>query len=298
MTALLACVRDAAEAAAALDAGFDGVVGPAPAEVARWPQALVGRFDEDDLDAPALVFDGGEVRLAVAQNRCPDEAELAGLVGRCSGLLLRTSDRLVGMVTLPALAILSSAARRHGLQLALAGALEPPDVPRLLALGPTMLLFGRALRTRETLDARRLRAIVMLKPDGPMDAVPILRAGGRLDRIFVCDLVLMIEVGAYASERGRTQRVSFSVEAAVRPSRAGIAGLAAGDLDAVVSYDLITDAIQRLTVGRHVDLVETLAEDLATALLAIPRIAVVRVRVEKLDLGPRAVGVEIERRRG
>lgn len=295
MTVLLACIRDAAEAAVALEAGFDGVVGPPPADPARWIGTLIGRFEEDGPDGPFLVFDGS-MRLAVAQDRCPDEAELVGLLGTADGLLVRTADRLVGTLTMPALATLSTAARRHSLRLALAGGLEPPDVPRLLALEPAMLLFGRALRTNDVVDPRRLRAIVALKPDEAAQAVPALRPVGPLDRIFVRDLVLQIAIGVYASERGRMQRVSFSVEADVQPPDRGTADLAAGDLDAVVSYDLITDAIHRLTAGRHVDLVETLAEDIAAALLAVPRIAVVRVRVAKLDLGPRAVGVEIERR--
>lgn len=291
MTALLACVRDPAEAAVALSAGFDGVVGPAPAGIAG---ALIGHV-EHGAGGPALVFEG-RWRLAVARDRCPDEAELTGLRDSADGLLVQAANRLVGTVTMPALAALAAAARRHGLLLALAGGLEPPDVPRLLALGPFMLLFGRNLRTGDALDPRRLRAIVAFKPDAEGRSAPSVRSGGRLDRIFVRDLVLPVEIGAYASERGHTQRVSFSVEAAVRPQGRGTADLATGDLDAVVSYDLITDAIHRLTVGRHVDLVEMLAEDLAAALLAVPRVAIVRVRVAKLDLGPGSVGVEIERR--
>lgn len=297
MTALLACVRDAVEAAAALDAGFDGVVGPAPAGPAPRARALIGRLETGGPDGPVLILAAGD-RLVVVRDRCPDDAELARLSGTAAGILVTAADRLVGTLSVPALADLATAARRHGLLLALAGGLEPPDVPRLLALEPAMLLFGRALREGEALDPRRLRAIVALKPAGTGAPVPAVRPGGRLDRIFVRELVLQVAIGAYASERGRTQRVGFSVEADVRPRAPDANERAAGGLDAVVSYDLITDAIHRLTAGRHVDLVETLAEDLAACLLAVPRIAAVRVRIEKLDLGPGAVGVEIERGAG
>jgi dihydroneopterin aldolase len=45
----------------------------------------------------------------------------------------------------------------------------------------------------------------------------------------------------------------------------------------------------------HVDLVEILAERIAGQVLGQPCVAKVVVRVEKLDLGPEAVGVEITR---
>lgn len=294
MTALLACVHDEREARVALDAGFEGVVGPSPAGMPPRAGTLIGRFEDGEAGGQALVFDGGR-RLAVARDRCPDDAELASLRDTATGLLVTAANRLVGTLAMRDLALLAAAARRHGLVLALAGGLEPPDVPRLLVLEPTMLLFGRTLREGGVLDPRRLRAIVALKSAGAEAPAPAGRLGGRLDRIFVRDLILDVAIGAYASERGRTQRVGFSVEAEVRPPAPGGGDLQAGDLDAVVSYDLITDAIHRLTVGRHVDLVETLAEDIAACLLAVPRIAIVRIRVAKLDLGPGAVGVEIER---
>ena len=47
----------------------------------------------------------------------------------------------------------------------------------------------------------------------------------------------------------------------------------------------------------HVMLAETLAERVAALLLEHPRVMRARVRVEKLDLGPGAVGVTIERER-
>ena len=45
------------------------------------------------------------------------------------------------------------------------------------------------------------------------------------------------------------------------------------------------------------ELVETLAEQIATLLLAHPRVTCVRVRLEKLETGSGIVGVEIERAR-
>ncbi len=62
------------------------------------------------------------------------------------------------------------------------------------------------------------------------------------------------------------------------------------------SYDVITDAIRLLTAGRHVALLETLAEELAALLLTHAGVRRVRVRLEKLDTGEGVVvGCEIER---
>jgi dihydroneopterin aldolase len=47
----------------------------------------------------------------------------------------------------------------------------------------------------------------------------------------------------------------------------------------------------------HITLVEAMAERIAQAILQYKDILAVTVRVEKLDLGPGAVGVEILRKR-
>ena len=113
----------------------------------------------------------------------------------------------------------------------------------------------------------------------------------QFDRVFVRDFVLQMSIGAYRHERGRPQRVRFDVVADV-PRRSG-AGDEIGD---VFSYDVILDTIRALAENRHVNLVETLAEEIAARLLEHAAVAAVTVRVEKLDVAPAVVGVEIVRR--
>lgn len=114
-----------------------------------------------------------------------------------------------------------------------------------------------------------------------------------LDRIFVRGLVLPVAIGAYDEERGITQQVRFTIEAAVA---AGVSPK--GDnLDEVPSYDDIIKAVKAIVSGGHVDLVETLAATIADRCLADKRIVSVLVRVEKLERGPDSVGVEIVRPR-
>ena len=58
-----------------------------------------------------------------------------------------------------------------------------------------------------------------------------------------------------------------------------------------------TEGIKAITGRGHVNLVETMAEDIAAMCLEDPRVRSVRVRVEKLDIleNAESVGVEIER---
>ncbi len=116
---------------------------------------------------------------------------------------------------------------------------------------------------------------------------------GPADRISVRDYVREAEIGAFASERGVTQRLRFSVVLEV----AHHAAASDDDVDKVVSYDMITRAIDRLLSDERVDLLETLAERLAQACLDDTRVSRAFVRVEKLDRIPGALGVEIVRAR-
>ncbi|MCB1526968.1 MAG: dihydroneopterin aldolase [Hyphomicrobiaceae bacterium] len=111
------------------------------------------------------------------------------------------------------------------------------------------------------------------------------------DRIFVRDYVLPIHIGVYPEEQGITQKVGFTVEAEVATP-----GAARHDQIAEVpSYDDILKGIRAIVSEGHINLVETLAERIASHCLNDKRIVQVRVRIEKLERGPDAVGVEIVR---
>jgi dihydroneopterin aldolase len=67
----------------------------------------------------------------------------------------------------------------------------------------------------------------------------------------------------------------------------------------VVSYEEIADGVRKLIASGHVNLVETLAQQIADMCFSHKRVQTVRVRVEKLAVFEDAVsaGVEIERHR-
>ncbi|MGH6792551.1 MAG: dihydroneopterin aldolase [Methyloceanibacter sp.] len=115
-----------------------------------------------------------------------------------------------------------------------------------------------------------------------------------LDRVFMHDLVLDVEIGVYTHEKGVTQRVRFTVDVDLLPAT----GALDDDIGRAFDYDTIINGIKTIAGRGHINLVETLAEEVAAHCLAHPRAASVTVRIEKLDKEPGAVGVEIVRKKG
>lgn len=113
------------------------------------------------------------------------------------------------------------------------------------------------------------------------------------DRISLRDHIVEVEIGAFQKERGHKQRVMFNVVVEVRPVTQPLND----DVDRILSYDRITEAIATELAAERLNLLETLAERLAERILAEPQAMRVFVRIEKLDIGPYKLGVEIVRSR-
>ncbi|WP_300056290.1 dihydroneopterin aldolase [uncultured Roseobacter sp.] len=116
---------------------------------------------------------------------------------------------------------------------------------------------------------------------------------GPLDRISLRDHIVEIEIGAFQAERGVTQRICFNVVVEVRP----LTGPIDDDVDRILSYDRVTEAIAFELADERLNLLETLAERVAERILLEPQAMRAFVRIEKLDRGPGALGVEIVRAR-
>ena len=112
-----------------------------------------------------------------------------------------------------------------------------------------------------------------------------------LDRISLRDHIVEVEIGAFQQERGTTQRVCFNIVVEVRPLDTRIDD----DVDRILSYDRVTEAIATELAAERLNLLETLAERIAERILLEPQAERVFVRIEKLDRGPGALGVEIVR---
>ena len=240
-----------------------------------------------------------------------------GFAGAMLDTAEKSAGRLLDCMDVASLGRFVGACRARGLLAGLAGALEAPDVPRLLLLAPDYLGFRGALCVGRDRTARIdpeavaiIRALIPLDPRSAAHHDPavkvvdyrLLAARGysvepdsgdaATDRIFVRDFVLPARIGAYAREREKPQNVRFNVDVKVRRSGHGVE-----DMRDVFSYDVITDGIRIIVAQEHIAFLETLAERVAVLVLGHPRVVSVTARVEKLDVGPGGVGVEIVRER-
>lgn len=113
------------------------------------------------------------------------------------------------------------------------------------------------------------------------------------DRISLRDYIVDVDIGAFQQERGHRQRVMFNIVVEVRPAPQPLND----DVDRILSYDRLTEAIAAELAAERLNLLETLAERLAASILTEPAAMRVFVRIEKLDIGPYKLGVEIVRSR-
>lgn len=115
------------------------------------------------------------------------------------------------------------------------------------------------------------------------------------DQILIEGLVLEVNIGVFAHEYDAPQPVRFDVIVDVTPLEPS----ASHDMNNVVRYDHIVSDIKAIINAGHIDLVETLAEKVASACLDYGRAQQVQVSVLKPSAIPEAeaVGVKIIRRR-
>lgn len=125
----------------------------------------------------------------------------------------------------------------------------------------------------------------------PSERAKATAAGAPRDRISMTDHLRDIEIGAFQAERGVRQTVRFDIVVEVDTR----AEQAADDVDRILSYDTIVEAIDAALEAERVNLLETLAARIAEAILEHPLAARVFVRIGKLDRGPYVLGVEIVR---
>lgn len=118
------------------------------------------------------------------------------------------------------------------------------------------------------------------------------------DRIVLAGMTFLAAHGVNEREKVEPQRFEVDVELSLdlRPAAAG------DDLAKTVDYRGVFNAVQGVVEGPSVDLIETLAESIARAVLATAALVdevVVRVRKPDVELGGPLdyAGVEVRRRR-
>ena len=116
-----------------------------------------------------------------------------------------------------------------------------------------------------------------------------------IQHVFIRDLTLPALIGVYSHEKENPQPIRINLDLAVKENVTANKDRLAD----VVSYEEIADGVRNLIASGHVNLVETLAQQIADMCFSHQRVQTVRVRVEKLAVFEDAVsaGVEIERHR-
>ena len=121
----------------------------------------------------------------------------------------------------------------------------------------------------------------------------LANAAESIRHVFIRNLVLSCSIGIHGHEKAQEQRVRINLDLAVFEDGMVIDD----DIHNVICYEKLATGAEEIAQGKHVNLVETLAENLADMCLKDRLVRSVRVRVEKLDIMDNAesVGVEIER---
>lgn len=111
-------------------------------------------------------------------------------------------------------------------------------------------------------------------------------------RLFIRDFELPVRIGVHDFEQHAAQRMRFNVDLWVPLAHSTPR---ADDIGEVVDYDFVRERIRERVERGHVQLQETLADELLQALLAHPGVRAARVATEKPDVYPdcAAVGVEV-----
>ena len=115
------------------------------------------------------------------------------------------------------------------------------------------------------------------------------------DQVLIEGLVLPAFIGVFEHEYGTSQSVRFDVMVDIAP----LGPEGEHQTHNIVRYDHIVADIKEILAKGHIDLVETLAEDVASTCLSYDRAEQVCVTVAKLSAftEAEAVGVRITRRK-
>ncbi len=111
-------------------------------------------------------------------------------------------------------------------------------------------------------------------------------------RLFLRNYRIAANIGVHAFEKQGTQNLLINVDIYVPLAQTMPK---ADDLSEVVDYDFIRSTIAKRIARGHIELQETLCDEIVAAMLAHPLVQAARVSTAKTDVYPdcEAVGVEV-----
>lgn len=115
------------------------------------------------------------------------------------------------------------------------------------------------------------------------------------DIIFIEGLSVDASIGVYDWEKQIKQKLIFDVELSSDIQQAG----QSDQLDDTVCYAAVSEHITQLTQHQHIDLLEALAEQICSSVLANFNVSAIKLRISKPGAVPTAknVGIQIVRNR-
>ncbi|MFZ9110626.1 MAG: dihydroneopterin aldolase [Burkholderiaceae bacterium] len=120
-------------------------------------------------------------------------------------------------------------------------------------------------------------------------------SGYDFRRIFLKGFQVQASIGFHSHETLARQRIVIDVDLYIARDQAPIAR---DQIEEVLDYDFLRDEIKAITMNRHFNLQETLAETIADRVLERPLVQLVRVQIQKPDVYEdcESLGVEVLRR--
>ncbi|MGK5005662.1 dihydroneopterin aldolase [Janthinobacterium sp. OK676] len=110
-------------------------------------------------------------------------------------------------------------------------------------------------------------------------------------RLFLRNYEVLINIGVYDFEKKGEQRVLINVDLYIPLA---LSTPKDDQLEEVVDYDFMRETIARRMAQGHVQLQESLVDDVLAAMLAHPRVRAARVSSMKPDVYPDCEGVGVE----
>ncbi|MBO6784519.1 MAG: dihydroneopterin aldolase [Alphaproteobacteria bacterium] len=118
----------------------------------------------------------------------------------------------------------------------------------------------------------------------------LLERVSEVRKIFFRNLMIDARMGVHDHEQGRTQPVRINIVLYMHQDTAPNTD----SITEVFNYDLVRDGVLELVGARHINLQETMVEEIANFVLGFEQVLAVRVSTEKTDVYPECDGVGFE----
>jgi len=118
----------------------------------------------------------------------------------------------------------------------------------------------------------------------------LLQHRKEVRKIFLRNLLVDVHMGVHENEQDRTQPIRINIVLYMCPETAP----SHDSITEVFDYDQVHDGVLRLAQARHINLQETLVQEISDFVLTFEQILAVRVSTEKTDVYPDCEGVGYE----